>query len=113
MISQKIAVLMPVMTAIAVAATRITTILPAAAQQSIIHITHDGTNSYTISGGSSSVGSFDITYRVAGESSAIMSAENLTIYTIIDDFSSSPTKGISVNNGSVGNIGITNSLGFK
>ena len=62
-------------------------------QQSTIHITKDGTNSYVLSGGSSSVGSFDTTYRVAGESSAIRSAENLIISTITSDFSSSPTIG--------------------
>jgi hypothetical protein len=86
---------MTVMTAIAVAATGMTTtILPAAAQQqSFIHITKDGTTSYTLSGGSSNVGSFDTTYRIAGEASAIMSAENLTKSTIIEDFISSPTIG--------------------
>ena len=93
MISQKIAILMAVMTAIVVAATAITTILPAAAQQSIIHIIRDGTNSYTISGGSSSVGSFDTTYRIAGERNAVRSAENLIITTIADDFRKSPTIG--------------------
>src|SRR5215204_7013414 len=36
-------------------------------QQQTIHITKDGTNSYVLSGGSSSVGSFDTTYRVVGE----------------------------------------------
>ena len=63
------------------------------AQQSTIHITKDGTNSYVLSGGSSSVGSFDTTYRVAGERSAIRSAENLIISTVTSDFSSSPTIG--------------------
>jgi hypothetical protein len=62
-------------------------------QQSTIHIIKDTTNSYVLSGGSSSVGSFDTTYRVAGERSAIRSAENLIITTITDDFSSSPTIG--------------------
>jgi hypothetical protein len=62
-------------------------------QQSTIHIIKDTTNSYDLSGGSSSVGSFDTTYRVAGERSAIRSAENLIITTITDDFSSSPTIG--------------------
>lgn len=70
-----------------------TTILPAAAQESTIHIIKDGSNSYTISGGSSSVGSFDTTYRVAGERSAVRSAENLIISTITDDFNSSATVG--------------------
>jgi hypothetical protein len=62
-------------------------------QQSTIHIIKDTTNSYVLSGGSSSVGSFDTTYRVAGERSVIRSAENLIITTITDDFSSSPTIG--------------------
>lgn len=62
-------------------------------QQSTIHIIKDTTNSYVLSGGSSSVGSFDTTYRVVGERSAIRSAENLIISTITDDFSSSPTIG--------------------
>jgi hypothetical protein len=83
-----------VITAIVIAATTaITTIPPAAAQQSTIHIIKDGTNSYTISGSSSSVGSFDTTYRIAGERSAIRAAENLIISTITDDFRTSPTIG--------------------
>ncbi|MDQ3888583.1 MAG: hypothetical protein M3251_04845, partial [Thermoproteota archaeon] len=67
--------------------------LPAAAQQHTVHIIKDSTNSYTLSGSSSSVGSFDTTYRIAGERSAIRTAENLIISTITDDFSSSPTIG--------------------
>jgi hypothetical protein len=62
-------------------------------QQSTIYITKDGTNSYIISGGSSSVGSFDTTFSVAGERSAIRAAEDLIISTITSDFSSSPTIG--------------------
>jgi hypothetical protein len=82
-----------VITAIVIAATAITTTLPAAAQQSTIHIIKHGSNSYAISGGSSSVGSFDTTYTIAGERSAIRSAENLIISTITHDFRSSPTIG--------------------
>jgi hypothetical protein len=70
-----------------------TTTTPTAEQQQIIHITKDGTNSYVISGGSSSVGSFDTTYRIAGERSAIRASEDLIISTITSDFSSSPTIG--------------------
>ncbi len=62
-------------------------------EQSTIYIVKDGTNSYTISGSSSSVGSFDTTYRITGERSAIRSAENLIISTITDDFKASPTIG--------------------
>jgi hypothetical protein len=62
-------------------------------QQQSIHITKDSTNSYVISGGSSSVGSFDTTYRIAGERSAVRASEDLIITTITDDFRSSPTIG--------------------
>jgi hypothetical protein len=84
-------------TAIVIATTTaITTVpIPAAAQQqpTTIYIIKDGTNSYTISGSSSSVGSFDTTYRIAGERSSIRSAENLIISAITDDFKASPTIG--------------------
>jgi Ca2+-binding RTX toxin-like protein len=80
-------------TAIVIAATAITTTLPAAAQQSTIHIIKHGSNSYAISGGSFTVGSFDTTYTIAGERSAIRSAENLIISTITNDFRTSPTIG--------------------
>src|SRR3712207_9114110 len=66
--------------------------IPAAAQQHTIHIIKDATNSYTISGSSSHVGSFDTTYRIAGERSAIRSAENLIISTITHDFTTSPDR---------------------
>ena len=62
-------------------------------QQQTIHITKHGTNSYVISGGSSSVGSFDTTYRVVGERGAIRASQDLIVSTITDDFSSSPTIG--------------------
>jgi hypothetical protein len=62
-------------------------------QQQTIHIIKHGSNSYVISGSSSSVGSFDTTYRVAGERSAIRAAEHLIISTITDDFRKSPTIG--------------------
>jgi hypothetical protein len=62
-------------------------------QQQTINIIKHGSNSYVISGSSSSVGSFDTTYRVAGERSAIRAAEHLIISTITDDFRKSPTIG--------------------
>jgi hypothetical protein len=77
------------------ATTTTTTPPPPAAgqqQQNILIIKH-GSNSYVISGSSSSVGSFDTTYRVAGERSAIRAAEHLIISTITDDFRKSPTIG--------------------
>jgi hypothetical protein len=77
-------------------------------QQQTIHITKDGTNSYIISGGSSSVGSFDTTYRIAGERSAIRSAEDLIITTITEDFSSSPTIGYVIATNMTTSSGATN-----
>jgi hypothetical protein len=64
-----------------------------AGQQAPVYITKHGTNSYAISGEMSSVGSFDTTYRIVGETSAIRSAENLIITTVVSDYSSSPTIG--------------------
>jgi hypothetical protein len=70
-----------------------TTPPPVGQQQQTIHITKDGTNSYVLSGSSSSVGSFDTTYRIVGERSAIRASEDLIIATIISDFSTSLTIG--------------------
>ena len=81
------------------ATTGTTTTTPGAAeggqqqQQQTVHITKHSTNSYVISGGSSSVGSFDTTYRIVGERSAVRTAENLIISTITDDFRNSPIIG--------------------
>ena len=77
-------------------------------EQQTIHITKDDTNSYIISGGSSSVGSFDTTYRIAGERSAIRSAEDLIITTITEDFSSSPTIGYVIATNMTTSSGATN-----
>ncbi len=88
------------------AGTTITTLSsPAAAQQHTVHIIKDGTNSYTLSGSSSHVGSFDTTYRIAGERSAIRSAENLIISTITSDFRNSPTIGYVRAGGTTGATG--------
>ena len=62
-------------------------------EQQTIHITKDGTNSYVISGGSSSIGSFDTTYRIVGERSAVRTSEDLIITTVTSDYSSSPIIG--------------------
>ena len=62
-------------------------------EQQTIDITKDGTNSYIISGGSSSVGSFDTTYIITGERSTVRTSEDLIVTTITGDFSSSPTIG--------------------
>ncbi len=75
-------------------ATDTTITSPTAGQeQQTIHITKDGTNSYVISGGSSSIGSFDTTYRIVGERSAVRTSEDLIVSTITSDYSSSPTIG--------------------
>ncbi|MDQ5876197.1 MAG: hypothetical protein M3288_05080, partial [Thermoproteota archaeon] len=58
-----------------------TTTTETTGQQQTVHITKHGTNSYLLSGGSSSVGSFDTTYRIVGERSAVRTAENLIIST--------------------------------
>jgi hypothetical protein len=62
-------------------------------EQQPVSIIKDGTNSYLLSGSSSSIGSFDTTYRIAGASSAVMAAEDLIISTITSDYSSSPVIG--------------------
>ena len=94
------------LTAIGIATTAITTIpTPAEAQQHTVHIIKDATNSYTLSGSSSHVGSFDTTYRIAGERSAIRSAENLIISTITHDFRNSPTIGYIRAGGGTGATG--------
>jgi hypothetical protein len=70
--------------------------VPAAAQQQEqppIYIIKDGTNSYSISGSASFLGSFDTTYRIEGERSVIRTAENIIISTITDDFNASRTIG--------------------
>ena len=70
-----------------------TTTTETTGQQQTVHITKHGTNSYLLSGGSSSVGSFDTTYRIAGERSAVRTSESLIISTITEDFRNSPTIG--------------------
>jgi hypothetical protein len=99
------------LTAIVIVATAAITTMPtppAAAQQHTVHIIKDATNSYTLSGSSSHVGSFDTTYRIAGERSAIRSAENLIITTITEDFSSSPTIGYVMATNMTTSSGATN-----
>jgi|ERR671917_138734 PKD repeat protein len=76
-------------------------------QQTIIHITKDGTNSYVISGGSSSIGSFDTTYRIVGERSAVRASEELIITTITEDFRRSPTIGYVMAGTTITNTGGT------
>jgi len=61
-----------------------TTTSSSGVQQHTIQIDKYGTNSYALSGGSSSVGSFDTTKRAAGERSPTRSAENLIITVVTD-----------------------------
>ena len=63
------------------------------ASSSSVHITKDTTNSYTISSGSSSIGTFDTTYTILGNINSIKSATNLIMSTITKDYDSSPTIG--------------------
>lgn len=86
--------------------------IPAEATQHTIHIIKDATNSYTISGSSSHVGSFDTTYRIAGERSAIRSTENLIISTITHDFTTSPTIGYIRAGGGAGATGTESGAGL-
>lgn len=60
---------------------------------SSIQITKDLTNSYTISSGSSSIGTFDATYTVLGNIDSINKEQNLVISIITDDFNNSPIAG--------------------
>ncbi len=60
---------------------------------SSVHITKITTNSYTISSGSSSIGTFGTTYTVFGNVSSIKNASGLIISTITKDYDSSPTIG--------------------
>jgi hypothetical protein len=60
---------------------------------SAVHITKDTTNSYTISSGSSSVGTFDTTYTILGNVDSVRNVRDLIISTITKDYDSSPTIG--------------------
>jgi hypothetical protein len=60
---------------------------------SSVHILKITTNSYTISSGSSSIGTFGTTYTIFGNVSSIKNASGLIISTITKDYDSSPTIG--------------------
>ena len=60
---------------------------------SYVHISKITTNSYTISSGSSSIGTFGTTYTIFGNVSSIKNASGLIISTITKDYDSSPTIG--------------------
>ena len=68
-----------------------------------IRITKDLTNSYTISSGSSQIGSFDTKYTITGYTDAIKKEQKLIVSTISSDFNSSPVIGyIKTSGGEVG-----------
>ena len=64
-----------------------------ASSSSSVHITKATTSSYTISSGSSSIGTFDTTYTILGNINSIKNASDLIISTITKDYESSPTIG--------------------
>jgi hypothetical protein len=60
---------------------------------SAVHLTKDTTNSYTISSGFTSIGTFDTTYTILGSITSIKNATDLIISTITKDYDSTPTIG--------------------
>jgi hypothetical protein len=60
---------------------------------SAVHIIKDTTNSYTISSGFTSIGTFDTTYTILGNITSIKNATDLIITTITKDYDSTPTIG--------------------
>jgi hypothetical protein len=67
--------------------------LPSTPSSSSVYIAKDATNSYTISSGSSSIGTFDTSYTILGNVSSIKKTSDLVISTITKDYDSSPTIG--------------------
>ena len=67
--------------------------LPSTPFSSSVYIAKDATNSYTISSGSSSIGTFDTSYTILGNVSSIKKTSDLVISTITKDYDSSPTIG--------------------
>jgi hypothetical protein len=60
---------------------------------SAVHITKDTTNSYTISSGFTSIGTFDTTYTILGDINSMKNASDLIIPTVTKDYDSTPTIG--------------------
>ena len=60
---------------------------------SAVHITKDTTNSYTLSSGFTSIGTFDTTYTILGNITSIENTRDLIISTITKDYDSTPTVG--------------------
>src|SRR3712207_2718385 len=55
---------------------------------SAVHITKDTTNSYTLSSGFTSIGTFDTTYTILGNITSIENTRDLIISTIAKDYGS-------------------------
>ena len=66
---------------------------PSATSSSAVHITKDTTNSYTLSSGFTSIGTFDTTYTIVGNITSIENTRDLIISTIAKDYDSTPTVG--------------------
>jgi|SRR5919112_205702 hypothetical protein len=60
---------------------------------STVQISKDLTNSYTISSGSSKIGSFDTKYTILGNINALNQEQKLIISTVTTDFDNSPIVG--------------------
>ena len=60
---------------------------------SAVHITKDTTNSYALSSGFTSIGTFDTTYTILGNITSIENTRDLIISTITKDYDSTPTVG--------------------
>jgi hypothetical protein len=60
---------------------------------SAVHITKDTTNSYALSLGFTSIGTFDTTYTILGNITSIENTRDLIISTITKDYDSTPTVG--------------------
>lgn len=58
-----------------------------------VHITKEFVNSYTISSGSSEIGTFDTNYTIAGDMDTIKKEQKLIVSTITNDFNNSPVIG--------------------
>jgi hypothetical protein len=58
-----------------------------------VHITKELANSYTISSGSSEIGTFDTNYTIAGDIGTIKKEQELIVSTITNDFNNSPVIG--------------------
>ncbi|MGD1838820.1 MAG: hypothetical protein ACPKPY_12295 [Nitrososphaeraceae archaeon] len=58
--------------------------------QSTVHITKQSSNVYTLSDGSSQIGSFHTTYNILGTVSSLKESKELTTSTIVNDYDASP-----------------------